>query len=88
MRGWPSCIVVKFMSSTLVAQGSQVRIMSTDLHIAHQAMLWRHPTYKKMEEDWDRCELRHNLPHPKKYKNVMLFDPDFTHRHNKENKEM
>ena len=30
-RGWPSDIVVKFMCSASVAQGSQVRIPGTDL---------------------------------------------------------
>ena len=43
-RGWRSDIVVKLVCSALVAQGSQVQIPGTDLHAAHQAMLWRHPT--------------------------------------------
>ena len=47
-------VVVGFMSSALVAQASQVQILGTDLHIAHQAMLWQHPTYK-IEEDGHRC---------------------------------
>ena len=47
-------IVVKFPCSTLVAQGLRVQIPGKDLHIAHQAMLWQHPTYK-VEEDWHRC---------------------------------
>ena len=50
-RGWPGGIVVKFARSTLAAQGSQVQIPRADLHTAHQAMLWQHPTYKT-EEDW------------------------------------
>ena len=33
--GWPSGIVVKFMCSASVAQGSQVQIAGTDLHTAH-----------------------------------------------------
>ena len=37
----------------------------TDLHITHQAVLWRHPTYK-VEEDWHRCSLRDNLPRAKR----------------------
>ena len=45
--GQPGSIVLKFVRSTLVAQGPWVRILAADLHIAHQAMLWWHPTYKK-----------------------------------------
>lgn len=52
--GWPSGVVVKFACSTLVAQGLQIWIPSMDLHTAHQAMLWRHPTYK-IEEDCHKC---------------------------------
>ena len=44
--GGPSGAVVKFVCSTLVAQGSQVRIPGADLHITHQAMLWQHPFTK------------------------------------------
>ena len=46
-RGWPGGIVVRFMHSAFMAWGSHVRIPGVDLHIVHQAMLWRHPTYKK-----------------------------------------
>ena len=42
--GWPTGIVVKFAWSALVAWGSPVWILGTDLHTAHQAMLWQHPT--------------------------------------------
>ena len=52
--GLPGDIVVGFAHSTSVAQGLQVRILGTDLHTAHQAMLWWCPTYK-IEEDWHRC---------------------------------
>ena len=53
-RGWPGGIVVKFLCSTLAVWGSQVWILGTDLHTAHQAMLWQDPTYK-IEEDWHEC---------------------------------
>ena len=53
-RGWPRGVMVKFIHSTLVALGSQVRILGVDLHTAYQAMLWWHPTYK-IQEDWHRC---------------------------------
>ena len=43
-RDWPSGVVVKLVGSALAAQGSQVHIPGTDLHIAHQATLWWHPT--------------------------------------------
>ena len=43
-----------FACSTLVAWGSQVRILGIDLHITHQAMLWWHPTYE-IKKDWHRC---------------------------------
>ena len=36
--------VVKFMPSPLLAWGSQLQILSTDLRTAHQAMAWLHPT--------------------------------------------
>ena len=52
-RCWPSRVMVKFMHSALVAQGSQVQIPGADLHIAHQSILWQHPTYK-IEEDWQQ----------------------------------
>ena len=50
----PGGTVVKFVHSSSVAQSSQVPILGVDLHTAHQAMLWWHPTYK-IEEDWHRC---------------------------------
>ena len=53
-RGQPGGVVVDFACSASVAQGSRVPIPGADLHTAHQAMLWRHPTYK-IEEDWHRC---------------------------------
>ena len=53
-RGQLTGVVGKLTCSTLVAQGSQVWILAMDLHTAHQAMLWQHPTYK-MEEYWHRC---------------------------------
>ena len=52
--GQSSGVVVKFTCSTLVAQGLQVQVLDVDLHTAHQAILWQHPTYKA-EEDWHRC---------------------------------
>ena len=53
-RGRPGGIVIKFACSILVAQGSWFWIPGADLHTAHQALLWRHPTYK-IEEDGHRC---------------------------------
>ena len=47
--GRPVGVVVKFACSASAAQG-----LGLDLHIAHQAMLQWHPTYK-IEEDWHRC---------------------------------
>ena len=38
--------MVKFAHSASAAWGSQVWILGTDLHAAHQAMLWWRPTYK------------------------------------------
>ena len=49
--GWPGGTVVKFACPASVAWGSRVQIQGADLHTAHQAMLWQHPTYK-IEEDW------------------------------------
>ena len=60
--------MVKFVCSTLVAQSSQVQNPGEDLHTAHQAVLWWHPTYK-VEEDWHRCLLSNNLP-PAKEENL------------------
>ena len=37
-------LVVKFVLSDLAAQGSWVQILGTNIHTAHQAMLWQHPT--------------------------------------------
>ena len=39
--------MVGFVYSASVAWGLQVQIPGTDLHTAHQAMLWWSPTYKK-----------------------------------------
>ena len=61
----PVLYVVKFVYSASVAWGSQVQILGTDLHTTHQAMLWRHPTYK-IEEDWHGCLLRDSLPQTKR----------------------
>ena len=63
--GWPAGIVVKFTRSALAARGSLIRILGADLHTAHQAMLWRCPTYN-LEEDWHRCWLRDNPPQAKR----------------------
>ena len=49
---WPGGVVVKFVYPALAAAwGLQVWIPGTDIHTAHQAMLWWHLTYK-IEEDW------------------------------------
>ena len=45
---------VKFARSTLVAQGSLVRIPSVDLHMLVKPCCGRCPTYK-VEEDWHEC---------------------------------
>ena len=45
-RGWPGGPVVKFAQSTSAAWSSQVQILGTDLHTAHQVMLQQRPTYK------------------------------------------
>ena len=42
--GWPCGQMVRFVQSTLVAWGSPVLILDTDLHTTHQAMLWQQPT--------------------------------------------
>ena len=52
-RGRPSGVVVKLAHSTSAAWSLQVWIPCADLHTAHQATLWQHPTYK-IEEDWHR----------------------------------
>ena len=51
--GQPGGIVANFACSVLAAWGLQVQIPGTDLHSAHQATLWQHPTYK-VEEEWHR----------------------------------
>ena len=45
-------LVAQWLSSpsASVAQGSPVRILSGDLHTAHQAMLWQHPTQKNQKD--------------------------------------
>ena len=43
-EGPASGVVVKSACSTLAAWGSQVQILGADLHTAHLAMLWWHPT--------------------------------------------
>ena len=63
--GQPGRIVVKFACSALGAQGLRVQIICVDLHIIHQTILWRHPTYK-VEEDWQRYLLSDNLPQAKR----------------------
>ena len=53
-RAWPGGMVVKFTRSASVAQGLWVQIPGADLHTAHQATPWWHPTYK-IEEDCHGC---------------------------------
>ena len=50
IRGQPSGIVVKFVCSTLAAQGLPVQIPGVDT--VHQTMLWwcRTPAYKREED--------------------------------------
>ena len=83
--GWPSGIVVKFSHSPLAAWGLQVQILGVDLHTAHQAMLWWHPTQKKIEEDWHRCQLSNNLPQAKRGRQAtdVSSGPIFLTRKNK-----
>ena len=51
----PACgTEVKFVHSAWAARGSWVRIPGTDLHTAHQAMLWWWPIYN-VEEGWHTC---------------------------------
>ena len=50
-RGQPCGIVAKFICSA--SASLQIWILGVDLHVAHQATLWQHPTYK-IEEDWHR----------------------------------
>ena len=61
----PGGIVVKFTRSASAAWGLWVRILGTDLHTTHRAMLWWRHTYK-IQEDWHRCELRTNLSQAKR----------------------
>ena len=49
----PSGIEVNSAQSALAAQCSWVWIPGTDLHTAHQTMLWCVPYTK--EEDWHKC---------------------------------
>ena len=52
-RTGPNGIVVRFAYSTWVAWGSWVWIPDVDLHTAHQATLWQHPTYKQRKMGTD-----------------------------------
>ena len=45
-KSLPGGVAVKFTCPASVAQGLLVWISGTDLHTAHQAMLWQCPTYK------------------------------------------
>ena len=49
-RSQSSGIVVKFMHLAAVAQGSLVHFLDVDLHAAHQATLWQHPTWKNQKD--------------------------------------
>ena len=62
---WPGGVVVKFACFALVAQGLQVQILGMDLLIAHQGMLWQHPTYK-IEEEWQQMFAQGKTFSPKK----------------------
>ena len=42
--------MVKFACSALVPWGLLVWMLGMDLHTAHQAMLWRHPTSKTQKD--------------------------------------
>ena len=59
--------MVKFACSTSVAQGFAGLEPRQDLHVAHQAMLWRHPTYKT-GEDWQQMLAQGQTCSPKKKK--------------------
>ena len=50
VSGRPGGVAVKFTCSTAEAQGSPAQILGTDLHTAHQAMLWRHATWKNKKD--------------------------------------
>ena len=43
-------VVVKLAIFALVAQGLQVWILGVDVHTAHQAILWQHPTQKNQKD--------------------------------------
>ena len=53
-EGLPGGIVVKLACSDSADWGSWVWILGMDLHPAHQAGLWGHPTYE-IEGDWHKC---------------------------------
>ena len=53
------------MCSASAARVSLVKILGTDLHTTHQAMLWRHPT-GKIEEDWQQMLAQGQSSSPKK----------------------
>ena len=44
--GRPSGVVVRFVHSASVAPGLWVWPLGVNLHTAHQAMLWQHPTHR------------------------------------------
>ena len=52
-QGLPGGIVIKFMCSALVARGSQVQILGTDLTLLVKPHCGSAP--HKIEEDWHRC---------------------------------
>ena len=52
-QGWPSGGAVNFAHSTLVAQGSPVKILGADMALLGKSCCGRHPTYK-VEEDGHR----------------------------------
>ena len=52
------------MCSASAGWGSQDPIPGTDLHTAHQAMLWQHPTYK-VDEDWQQMLAQGQSSSPK-----------------------
>ena len=52
--GVPDSHLVKFACTALVAPGSLVRILGTDLCTAHQAMLWQASHIGKIEKDGHR----------------------------------
>ena len=60
--GQPMAEWLKFRVLGFGGPGSLVRISGMD----SSAMLWKHPIYDRIEEDWHRCYLRANLPQAKK----------------------